>query len=241
VKKKQRRNWFAKKSKPPTAMKEETKDKKAEKPADEGQPQAEEQEVNEQVEETQTETDPAEASSEATEQSEQAEQKEAPGSIDEAMETVAHLQLQLRDTRNQLQQSSEQLLRLQAEFQNFRKRKEKETAQQLRFANEDLLKTLLPILDNFDRTLEAIEKTDNLTAIKEGIQLVDASMKRQLKKTGLEPIESKGKPFDPAFHEAITTVPVDDEAMKGQVIDEIEKGYQLKDRVIRFSKVIVGE
>ncbi len=247
VKKKKQRNWFMKKSKPPTDMKEDPKENKVEKPVAEDQSQVEEAQEAAQTPEIEAEAAEASDSETQPEQKEPATDKEeeeggeGPGSLDEAMEVIAHLQLQLRDARNQTQNSNEQLLRLQADFQNFRKRKEKETIQQLRFANEDLLKTLLPILDNFDRTLEDIEKTDNLSAIKEGIQLVDSSMKRQLKKVGLEPIESKAKDFDPSFHEAITTMPVEEEKKKGKVIEEVEKGYQLKDRVIRFSKVIVGE
>lgn len=143
--------------------------------------------------------------------------------------------------RKQLALSQDQLLRSQAEFQNFRKRKEKELSESIRFANGDLLLMLLPILDNFARTLDAIEKTDNLAAIKEGITLVDQSMKKQFEKVGLRPIESIGKEFDIDLHEAISSIPIDDEAKKGKVIDEVEKGYRLKDKVLRFSKVIIGE
>lgn len=161
--------------------------------------------------------------------------------LDEAMAAIANLQLQLRTAEEGLKAQQEQNLRLQADFINFRKRKERETSDMVRFANQDLIRELLPVLDNFDRTLDAIDKTDNLTAIKEGIALVDQSMKRQLQKIGLEPIEAKGKAFDSEWHEAITTVPAPDESQQGMVIDEIEKGYKLKERVIRFSKVVVGE
>ena len=142
--------------------------------------------------------------------------------------------------RKALAESQDQYLRLQAEFQNFRKRKERELGEAIRFANSELLLKLLPILDNFERTLDAIEKTDNLSAIKEGIALVDQSMKKQLEKTGLVLIESVGESFDVDLHEAITSVPVE-EGKKGKVIEEVEKGYKFKDKVLRFSKVIVGE
>jgi molecular chaperone GrpE len=143
--------------------------------------------------------------------------------------------------RQALSDSDDKYLRLQAEFQNFRKRKERELGEAIRFANADLLLKLLPILDNFERTLDAIDKTDNLAAIKEGISLVDQSMKKQFEKVGLKPIESVGKVFNVELHEAITAVSVDDEGKKGKVIDEVEKGYMLKDKVLRFSKVVVGE
>lgn len=162
-------------------------------------------------------------------------------SLEEAMEVIAKLQLENRDLKESLAGFDGQNKRLQADFINFRKRKEKEVSDMVRFANEDLLKTLLPILDNFDRTLDAIEKTDNLSAVKEGIGLVSNSLRKQLVKVGLEPINTEIKTFDPALHEAITTVPVEDEAQKGQILEFVEQGYKLKDRVIRYAKVVVGE
>ncbi len=165
----------------------------------------------------------------------------SPGSLEEAMEAIAKLQLELRTAKAEAKDAQETSLRLQADFVNFRKRQEKEAANTIRFANEDLLLKLLPILDNFDRTLATIEKTDNLSAIKEGIVLVEKNMRKQLNKVGLEPVEAKGKEFDSELHEAITAVPVEDEGQKGKVIDEVEKGYKLKDRVIRYAKVVVGE
>ena len=159
----------------------------------------------------------------------------------EAMDEVSSLKQQLEQSQQEAQEYKDQLIRMQAEFANFRKRKEKEMGEMIRFANEDLIKILLPILDNFDRTLDAIEKTDNLTAIKEGIEMVDGSMKRSLEKVGLQPIDCKDQAFDPAFHEAISSLEVEEEDKKGKILDEVEKGYLLKDKVIRFSKVIVAE
>ena len=166
---------------------------------------------------------------------------DTPQSLEDAMEVIARMQVELRDAKAKADEAQAQAMRLQADFVNFRKRQEKEATQTIRFANEDLLTKLLPILDNFDRTLDTIEKTDNLTAVKDGISMVAKSMRKQLNKVGLEPIESKGKTFDSEIHEAITTIPVEEEAQKGIVIDEVEKGYKLKDRVIRYSKVVVGE
>ena len=171
----------------------------------------------------------------------EAESEENLPSLEEAMKALAQLRLELRETKKEMEEQKSQNMRLQADFINFRKRKEKEVADMARFANEDLLKELLPVLDNFDRTLDAIEKTDNLSAVKEGISLVSSNMRRQLKKIGLEPIDSKGKAFDVNLHDAITSIPVEDEKQKGVVIDEVEKGYKLKEKVIRFSKVVVGE
>lgn len=171
----------------------------------------------------------------------QAEAVEDIASVDEAIEVIAQLKLKLRESEEEKKQLSERVLRLQADFDNFRKRKTKELADGIRFANQDLILQLLPILDNFDRTLKAIEGTDNLTAIKEGIELVSSNFRKQFSKIGVEPIESIGKDFDSEIHEAITSIPVEEEEKKGAVVDEVEKGYKFKDRIIRFSKVIVGE
>ena len=161
--------------------------------------------------------------------------------LEEAMEIIANYQLKLRSNQQELEESNKQLLRLQADFINFRKRKDKEMSDTVRFANQDLLVQLLPVLDNFDRTLDAISKTDNLTAIKDGISLVENNMKKTLSKIGLEPMASNGKEFDSELHEAITSIPATEEDQAGKVVDTIEKGYKLKDRVIRFAKVVVGE
>lgn len=166
---------------------------------------------------------------------------ESFATIDEAVKVIAKLQVKLRSANQEAEDQKDKVLRLQADFDNFRKRKAKEQTDTVRFANQELLVNLLPVLDNFSRTLDAIEKTDNLTAIKDGISLVDNSMRLQLSKIGLEPIECVGKPFDSEIHEAISSFEVEEESKKGLVIDEVEKGYRYRDKVIRFSKVIVGE
>jgi molecular chaperone GrpE len=161
--------------------------------------------------------------------------------LDQAMKAIADLQLALREAQQEAEEAKAHALRLQADFQNFRRRQEKELINSARFANEDLLKQLLPILDNFDRTLDAMEKTDNLSAIKDGIGIVEKSMRKQLTKAGLEIIAAKGKPFNSELHDAITTIPVEDDSQKGHVLEEVEKGYRLKERVLRYAKVVVGE
>lgn len=164
-----------------------------------------------------------------------------PSNMEEALKMIAELHLKLRDAETELGKQQDLRLRLQADFDNFRKRKNKEMSDSIRFANQDLLLQLIPVLDNFDRTLDAIEKTDNLSAVKDGIAVVDKSMKKTFKKIGMEPINSIGKELNPEFHEVITTIPVEEKKKKGVVIDEIEKGYKLKDRVIRVAKVVIGE
>lgn len=161
--------------------------------------------------------------------------------LEQAQKQISTLQIELAESKAIATKASEQYVRLSAEWENFKKRKDREITDSIRFANEDLIKKLLPILDNFDRTLKSIEKTDNLTAVKEGIGIVARSMKSQFEKVGLAPIDSVDQEFDYELHEAITTMPVEEEEKKGKVLDEVEKGYKLKDKVIRFSKVIIGE
>lgn len=154
---------------------------------------------------------------------------------------IEALQKELAETQAKLEEAQSYALRLNADFVNMRKRKEKEMGELVKFANEDLIKQLLPVVDDFGRSLEAMEKSDNLAAIKEGIAGVNRHMHNILTRIGLEEISTVGEEFNSEIHEAITTVPAPDEAQKGKVIDEIEKGYKLKDKIIRFPKVIVGE
>jgi molecular chaperone GrpE len=181
----------------------------------------------------QSEAEPATLSEAPASENPEAAEEGAPGAF-------AQLQQQLAQAEAEKAQLQDQLMRLQADFINFRKRKEREMADTIRYANEDLLQQLLPVIDNLERTLQAADKTDNLAAIQKGIQVVDHALKKQLAKIGLEAVESVGQPFDASLHEVISTVEAGEEK-KGLVIDEAEKGYRLKDKVIRFAKVIVGE
>jgi len=132
-------------------------------------------------------------------------------------------------------------LRLYADFDNFRKRSMKERSDLLGSASADVIKELLPILDDFDRAVKANESVEDLTIIKEGFVLIHQKMYKKLESKGLKPIESIGKSFDTDFHEAITQIPAPDENSKGKVVDELEKGYVLNEKVIRFSKVVIGQ
>ncbi|MFM2375337.1 MAG: hypothetical protein RLZZ165_434 [Bacteroidota bacterium] len=149
-------------------------------------------------------------------------------------------QAELESARARAQEATDQYLRLLAEFDNFRKRSRKEYDSLLEYASEKVLSALLPVLDDFDRTLTAMEKTDNLSSIKEGITLVTNKLHKTLEKEGLNLIECAGQPFDSNLHEAIHSIEVPEEK-KGIVLEQAEKGYRLKDKVIRYAKVIVGE
>jgi molecular chaperone GrpE len=131
-------------------------------------------------------------------------------------------------------------LRLYAEFENFRSRSSKEKMALISTANEGLMKDLLPVMDDFERSLKAMDSAADVQSLREGVQLVFHKFSGILQQKGLKAMEAIGKPFDPDFHEAVTQIPAPDPEQKGQVIDEIEKGYSLNDKTIRFAKVIIG-
>jgi len=132
-------------------------------------------------------------------------------------------------------------LRLSAEFDNSRKRHIKERIELLSTASADVIRELLPILDDFERAIKANETLDDIVAVKEGFNLIHQKFYKRLEAKGLKPMEAIGKPFDTDFHEAITQIPAPTEDLKGKVVDELEKGYLLNDKVIRFSKVVIGQ
>lgn len=132
-------------------------------------------------------------------------------------------------------------LRLSAEFDNYRKRTLKEKMELISSGGEDVMKSLLPTLDDVDRALKAIETAKDVEAIREGITLISQKLNDSLKNKGLTEIEAMGLPLDTDLHEAIAKFPVEEEGKKGQIIDVLEKGYKLNDKVVRYAKVVVGE
>lgn len=147
---------------------------------------------------------------------------------------------ELIELRQKLGETTELHIRLLAEFDNFRKRSRREMDGLKEYASENVLRALLPVLDDFDRTLTAMEKTDNLSSIKDGIKLVTEKLHKTLEKEGLNAIQATGQPFNSELHEAIHSVETE-EAKKGTVLEEVGKGYRLRDKVIRYATVIVGE
>lgn len=139
----------------------------------------------------------------------------------------------------ELQEQKDKYIRLYAEFDNFRRRTAKEKIETIMNASENLIKELIPVLDDFERADKAMENSTDLSAIKEGIDLVYHKFFKTLSAKGLKPMESKDTDFDVELHECITQFAAGDEK-KGKVIDEIEKGYYLNDKVIRYAKVVVG-
>ena len=149
--------------------------------------------------------------------------------------------VQIEELGEKLAEISDKHIRLQAEFDNYRKRTLNEKMELMKSGGADILESLLPVMDNFERAIDAGSKTDDIEAVKEGINLIYNSFKDYLTKKGIKPMDATGKPFDTDFHEALTKIPAPSEDLKGKVVDVIEKGYTLNEKVIRFAKVVVGE
>lgn len=141
----------------------------------------------------------------------------------------------------ELQDAKDKYLRLYSEFENFRRRTAKERLELIKTANEDLMVALLPVMDDFERAKKALEESEDHKASKEGFDLIYNKFNNILKQKGLKPMEDKkGKEFNTDHHEAISQMPVEKKKMKGKIIDVVEKGYYLDEKVIRFAKVVIG-
>jgi len=130
--------------------------------------------------------------------------------------------------------------RLYAEFDNYRKRSQRERVEFLATAGGDVIKDMLVVLDDFERAVKANESLEDISAVKEGFNLIHQKMVKRLEARGLKPLESNGQVFNVDFHEAITNIPSPNPNLKGKVVDTVEKGYTLNEKVLRFAKVIVG-
>ncbi len=139
-----------------------------------------------------------------------------------------------------LEEQKDKYLRLFAEFDNFRRRNAKERLELLQTAGKEVIVSLLEVLDDCDRAEKQLQQTEDVTQIREGIGLVFSKLRNTLQGKGLKAMESIGTDFDVEKHEAITEIPAPAEDKKGKVLDEVEKGYYLNDKIIRFAKVVVG-
>ncbi len=136
---------------------------------------------------------------------------------------------------------NDKYLRLAAEYDNYRRRTLKEKMELSKSAGEDILVNILPVMDDFERGLSNIDKAKDINAVKEGVELIYNKFGEFLKQRGVKEIEAKEKEFDTDLHEAITKIPAPNEKLKGKVVDVVEKGYYLNEKIIRFSKVVIGE
>lgn len=148
---------------------------------------------------------------------------------------------ELEEVKEQLEVQKDKYLRLSAEFDNYRKRTMKEKAELVLNGGEKTISSILPVLDDFERALQNMEKTTDVNAVKEGVEIIYNKFMKVLKENGVKVIEAKGLPLNTDFHEAIAVIPAPEEVLKGKVLDCVQNGYTLNDKVIRHAKVVVGE
>ena len=194
------------------------------------QPQEEEVTKNEEamVEETaQTEEN---ASGENTQEEAQAELS--------AEEQLANM---LAEAQQMVEEQKDKYLRLSAEFDNYRKRTLKEKAELIKNGGEKTLTAILPVLDDFERALKNMEASEETKAMKEGVELIFSKFQKILGQEGLQKIETEGQAFDTDYHEAIALIPAPSEDLKGKILDCVQTGYMLNEKVIRHAKVAVAQ
>ena len=151
------------------------------------------------------------------------------------------LQKQLEETQIELAEMKDKFLRLFAEFDNFKKRNSKERIDLMKNAGQKMITDLLPVLDDFNRAKKSAEDENTDEIFSEGVELVYHKLNNILKSKGLEEMSTNGEEFNPEYHESITKIPAPTEEMKGKVIDTIQTGYTLNDKIIRHPQVVVGE
>lgn len=185
------------------------------------------------------EEEPIMKNNQAEQEAENAQNEEQLAAENASAEPVVEL-----SAEEKLQQENTALndkyLRLFAEFDNYKRRTQKERVELLQTAGKDVVVSLLPVLDDFERALKATENATEVSAIRDGIMLVQTKLKSILTQKGLKEMESINTDFNTDIHEAITKIPAPSDDLKGKVVDELEKGYTLNDKVIRFAKVVVG-
>lgn len=189
------------------------------------QEQVKEEEL--QQEETQTEAQNAEVESQNAEE-------EQPAKEETPEDKIAALQAEL-------EKSQKEYLFLMAEFDNYRKRTVKEKAELIKNGGEKAMLGLLPVIDDFERAIDAIDKSSDVESLKEGVDLIYNKFMKYLESQQVKPMESTGTDFDADIYEAVTTFPAPDESMKGKVIDTVQKGYTINEKVLRHAKVVVGQ
>lgn len=167
-------------------------------------------------------------------------QEETTKATEEAQE-ADKLTEELETLQKKYNELNDSHLRLMAEFDNYRKRTLREKADLIKTGAETALKNLLPVVDDFERALQNIRGSEDAKAIKEGVELIYSKFISYLAQQGVKPIEAVGKPFDTEQFEAIATIPAPEPDLKGKVLDCVQTGYTLHDKVLRHAKVVVGE
>jgi len=157
------------------------------------------------------------------------------------LDEKALLEVKIGELESANKDLNDKFLRLSAEFDNYRKRTLRERMELTKTAAESVMLGILPVTDDFERAMHSIEQGMDFEATKEGILLIYNKFKEFIKQNGITEIDAAGKPFDTDLHEALTKIPAPSEDLKGKIIDVVQKGYYLNDKVIRFAKVVVGE
>lgn len=146
----------------------------------------------------------------------------------------------IKELQTKADELNDKYLRLYSEFDNYRRRTAKERIELIQTAGEDIFKNLLPVVDDFERAIKSNSETTDVKTITDGVTLIYNKFKNTLSQKGLEEMKSQGEVFNTDLHEAITNIPAPSEDLKGKVVDELEKGYTLNGKVIRFAKVVIG-
>lgn len=167
--------------------------------------------------------------------------QEEENNMTEENETSDNVSDELTRLQKKYEELNDTHLRLRAEFDNYRKRTMREKADLIKSGGENALKNLLPIIDDFERALQNVQTAEDIEALKEGINLIHGKFINYLTQQGVKPIEAIGKPFNTEEFEAIATIPAPDPNMKGKILDCVQTGYTLFDKVLRHAKVVVGE
>jgi molecular chaperone GrpE len=166
--------------------------------------------------------------------------KNKPEDAEFTEEAVDPKDIEIAELKKEMDELRDKYVRLYADFDNYKKRNAKEKLDLIQTAGKEVILAMVPVVDDFERALKAAEKSGD-TKVQEGVQLIYNKMVSALQSKGLKPMESIGKPFDVEMHEAITEIPAPTAELSGKVIDEVEKGYYLGDKIIRFAKVVVGK
>ena len=171
------------------------------------------------------------------------ENKQEPNKKEDEQELTgeAKLQKELETATKTIEEQKDKYLRLSAEFDNYRKRTMKEKAELIKNGGEKTISAILPILDDMERALQNAAKTEDLNAIRQGIELISQKFHKVLEQEGLQKMEPIGEAFDTDYHEAVALVPAPNEEQKGKVLDCVQTGYKLNDKVIRHAKVVVAQ
>ena len=151
------------------------------------------------------------------------------------------LEKELEKAQEEIEEQKDKYLRLSAEFDNYRKRTMKEKAELILNGGEKSLSSILPVVDDFERAIKTMETATDVNAVKEGVELIYNKFMAVLAQNGVKVIETKDQPLDTDYHEAIAVIPAPSEAQKGKILDCVQTGYTLNDKVLRHAKVVVGE